>query len=227
MLSRSSLVAAVVATAALALAPVTQARKVVSIAPTTGDFETAFTLSGTGWRPSRAVRVEYYNVDLNKSPFKKFSTRSDSAGRVTFQLTKPEVFAEQSVTERLCFVQGGKRRCGRFYVAAPAANIEPSNPHRGQNVLLRVTGWPSGFNLEADLLRPDGTTLTPSPKLTTRALAPGFEFAGAPFNNVFLPRGGAFLNFLADPSTPLGLYSIYVHPPGQSIGSRTGFFILP
>ncbi len=227
MLSRSSMFAAVLVTAGLALAPVAQARKVVSLAPTAGDFETAFTLSGTGWRPSRAVRVEYYNVDLNKSPFKKFATRSDRAGRVSFRLTKPEVFAEQSITQRLCFVQGGKRRCGRFYVAAPAANVQPNDVRRGQNVLLRVTGWPAGFNLEADLLRPDGTAVNPTPKLTTRALAPGFEFAGAPFNNVFLPRGGAFLNFLADPSAPIGTYTFYVHPPGQSVGSRTAFFVFP
>lgn len=226
MLSRSSIVVAALVTVGLALAPAAQARKAVSLSPSAGDFETAFTLTGTGWQPSRAVRVEYYNVDLNASPFKKFSTRSDRGGRVTFRLTKPEVFAEQSVTQRLCFVQGGKRRCGRFYVAAPAAHVEPSNPRRGQNLLLRVTGWPAGFNLDADLLRPDGTTLTGT-KLTTRALTPGFEFAGAPFNNVFLPRGGAFLNFLADASTPVGLYTFFVHPPGQGIGSRTAFFVLP
>lgn len=226
MLSRSSIVVAALVTVGLALAPAAQARKVVSISPTVGDFETTFTLIGTGWRPSRAVRVEYYNVDLNKSPFKKYSARSDRGGRVSFQLTKPEVFAEQSVTERLCFVQSGKRRCGRFYVAAPAAHMEPSNIRRGQNLLLRVTGWPAGFNLEADLLRPDGSTL-PGTKLITRALAPGFEFAGAPFNNVFLPRGGAFLNFSAEATTPIGLYTFYVHPPGQSAGSRTAFFVFP
>ena len=198
----------------------------VSIDPVVGDFETAFVLTGTGWQPSRAVRVEYYNVDLNKSPFKRFSTRSDRSGRVTFTLTKPEVFAEQSVSQRLCFVQSGKRRCARFYVAAPRANIEPSDVKRGQNLLLRVTGWPAGFSLEADLFRPDATRLTV--KLTTRSLGPGFEFAGAPFNNVFLPRGGAFFNFLADASTPIGVYVVSVHPAGNpSVGSRTAFFVFP
>jgi hypothetical protein len=226
VLSRSSIVVAALVSAGLALAPAAQARRVVSLNPVVGDFETAFVLSGTGWQPSRAVRVEYYSVDLNRSPFRTFSTRSDRIGRVSFRLTKPEVFAEQSVTQRLCFVQSGKRRCGRFYVAAPAATAEPSDVKRGQNLLLRVTGWPAGFSLVADLFRPDGTTLAGT-KLTTRSIAPGFEFAGAPFNNVFLPRGGAFLNFVADPGTPIGVYTFYVHPAGQNIGSRTAFFVFP
>jgi hypothetical protein len=225
--TRSSIVAAVLVTAALVLAPAAHARPVVSLSPTVGDFETAFTLTGTGWQPSRAIRVEYFNVDLNRSPFKTFSRRTNNRGQVFFRLVQPQVFAEQSSTQRLCFVQSGRRRCGRFYVAAPAANVEPSDVKRGANLLLRLTGWPAGFNLDVDLFRPDGTRLTPAAKLTTRSLEPGFAFAGAPFNNVFLPRGGAFLNFLADASSPVGLYTFYVHPPNQTVGSRTAFVVFP
>lgn len=225
MLSRSSFVVAVLVTLGLALAPVAQARKVVSITPTVGDFETSFRLTGTGWRPSRAVRVEYYDVDLSKSLSKTFSTRSDSKGRVSFRLNKPKVFAEQSLTQRLCFVQSAKRRCGRFYVAAPAANVEPSNLHRGQNLLLRVTGWPAGFNLDVDMFLPDGSSVTD--KVITSTLPTGFQFAGAPFNNIFVPRGGAYFNFPSVASTPFGAYSFYVHPPGEATGSRTAFIVIP
>ena len=226
MPSRSSIAAALVV-AALLLAPAAHARPAVSLSPTVGDFETAFTLVGTGWQPSRAIRVEYFNVDLNRSPFRTFARRTNRSGRVSFRLVRPQVFTEQSSTQRRCLVQARRRRCGRFYVAAPAANVEPSDVKRGSNLLLRVTGWPAGFNLEVDLFRPDGTRLTPAGRLTTRSLAPGFAFAGAPFNNVFLPRGGAFLNFLADPSAPIGVYTFYVHPPGQMVGARTAFVVVP
>jgi hypothetical protein len=227
VLSRPSILIAALIGVALALAPAAHARKAVSVGPTVGEFETTFTLVGTGWRPSRAIRVEYYNVDLNRSPFRTFSVRTDRNGRASFRLVKPQVFAEQSVTQRLCFVQSGARRCGRFYVAAPAAHVEPNDVTRGQNLLLLVTGWPAGFNLEIDLFRPDGVNLVPAARVATRSLAEGFEFAGAPFNNIFVPRGGAFLNFLADAGSPVGTYVFHVHPAGQRFGSRTAFVVSP
>ena len=112
MLSRPSIFIAGLVAIVLALAPAAQARKVVSVFPTAGEFETTFTLVGAGWRPSRPIRVEYYNVDLNRSPFRTFARQTDRNGRVLFRLVRPQVFAERSVTQRLCFVQSGARRCG-------------------------------------------------------------------------------------------------------------------
>ena len=227
MLLRPSIFIAGLIGITLALAPAAQARKVVLVTPTAGEFETTFTLLGAGWRPSRAIRVEYYTVDFNRSPFKTFARQTDRNGRVSFRLVRPQVFAERSVTQRLCFVQSGARRCGRFYVAAPTAHVEPSDVRRGEHLLLRVSGWSAGFNLDVDLSGPNGINVTPQARLTTRSRAEGFEFAGPPFNNVFLPPGAAFLNFLADPSLPVGTYTFYVHPPGQAIGSRTAFVVIP
>jgi hypothetical protein len=220
----SSLV--VLVTTTFALAPGAQART-VSLTPTVGDFETSYTLRGVGWQPSRAATVEYYTLDLAKKPVHKFKVRADGRGGLSFRLSQPSVFEEQGVTEKLCFLQSDTRakktirRCARFYVQAPSANIEPSDVKRGDHLLLRVTGWRAGTNLTVDLVRPDGSILTSS--VVTRILPSGYAFVGSPFNNVFIPRGGAFVYFLADSSTPLGVYTFYVHLPGQPFGSRTAF----
>ena len=222
------LVVAAVVASSLAVAPAAQAQS-VTVTPPSGDFSTEYLFAGRGWVAGRTITAQYYRFDVSPTVCRTFTFRPGRNGNFVFRLIQPVVSVDSGNGSRICFSQRNTRgrtvrRCPRFYVAPATARVEPADGQRGDTFLLNVAGWRGGDRLVVELIRPDGSVNVTS--LTTRALPGGFVFAGNPFGNVFVARGGGLSRFLADASAAPGVYTFFVHREGENRGPRTAFRVI-
>ncbi len=194
----------------------------VKLSPRTGDVNTTFLFTGSGWQPRQRVDVTYFVSSSAARPFRSFKFVPGRNGGFVFQLTKPIGLVDAGVTSRMCFRQRDTRPkvprvyrvCVNFYVAAPLAQFMPSTGKSGDLFLLFVSGFLAGRRIVGTLTRPTGTTKTFA--FTTRAQEA--FVSGGPFGPIFVPRGGAAVRFPTDAADPLGIYTVLVADPRA--GSR-------
>lgn len=196
--------------------------QVVKLSPRTGDVNTSFLFTGSGWQPRKRVDVTYFVSSSATRPYRSFKFQPEANGGFVFRLAKPIGLVDAGVTSRMCFRQRDTRPkvphvyrlCVNFYVAAPLAQFMPSTGKPGDLFLLVVSGFLAGRRLEGTLTRPTGTTKAFAFRTRTQEAF----VSGGPFGPIFVPRGGAAVRFPTVSADPIGTYTVLVADP--KAGSR-------
>jgi hypothetical protein len=197
----------------------------LSIGRSVGDVNTPFIFGGTGWQPGQRIRWQYYFSTNATLPLQSGSFFENSSGRFRFTLraTSP---ADSGVMQSACFSQFDTRfsrtfrKCMRFFRQGPSAHFEPATGTRSDRFLLVVEHFRAGATVIVETTRADGTTTGTT--ITTLRSARVVNPSTGPR---YAQAGEAGSVYTPNPFDTLGVYTTFVHLPGQTVGPRAAFRI--